>query len=82
LAALNGTPSTQPARLTSIDALRGFVMFMMIFGHPRWYSVTLSTERAVYRPMTATHNVAHATSSPAGETCVSTGDVLLVPNAE
>ena len=29
--ALNGTPGTQPARLTSIDALRGFVMFMMIF---------------------------------------------------
>jgi predicted acyltransferase len=28
---LNGTPSTQPARITSIDALRGFVMFMMIF---------------------------------------------------
>jgi heparan-alpha-glucosaminide N-acetyltransferase len=31
LVALNGTPGTQPARLTSIDALRGFVMFMMIF---------------------------------------------------
>src|SRR4029077_1294803 len=31
LAALNETPSTQPARLTSIDALRGFVMFVMIF---------------------------------------------------
>src|SRR6266568_7981162 len=31
LVALNGTPSTQPMRITSIDALRGFVMFMMIF---------------------------------------------------
>ena len=29
--ALNATPSTQPVRITSIDALRGFVMFMMIF---------------------------------------------------
>jgi len=29
--ALNGTPGTQPMRVTSIDALRGFVMFMMIF---------------------------------------------------
>jgi predicted acyltransferase len=26
-----GTPTTQPTRITSIDALRGFVMFMMIF---------------------------------------------------
>src|ERR1022692_252822 len=25
------TPTTQPTRITSIDALRGFVMFMMIF---------------------------------------------------
>src|SRR5579864_8552560 len=31
LVPLNGTPDTQPTRLTSIDALRGFVMFMMIF---------------------------------------------------
>ena len=31
LVALNGTPGTQPLRITSIDALRGFVMFMMIF---------------------------------------------------
>src|SRR5712691_8656997 len=31
LVALNGTPATQPMRITSIDALRGFVMFMMIF---------------------------------------------------
>ncbi len=29
--ALNATPTTQPSRITSIDALRGFVMFMMIF---------------------------------------------------
>jgi len=26
-----GTATTQPPRITSIDALRGFVMFMMIF---------------------------------------------------
>jgi heparan-alpha-glucosaminide N-acetyltransferase len=26
-----GTATTQPLRITSIDALRGFVMFMMIF---------------------------------------------------
>jgi len=31
LLALNETPGTQPLRITSIDALRGFVMFMMIF---------------------------------------------------
>jgi heparan-alpha-glucosaminide N-acetyltransferase len=31
LVALNETPGTQPLRITSIDALRGFVMFMMIF---------------------------------------------------
>ncbi len=31
LVALNGTPGTQSLRITSIDALRGFVMFMMIF---------------------------------------------------
>src|SRR6266704_1041057 len=31
LVALNGTPGSQPLRITSIDALRGFVMFMMIF---------------------------------------------------
>src|SRR5882757_8434616 len=28
---LNATRANQPARITSIDALRGFVMFMMIF---------------------------------------------------
>src|SRR5882724_11353542 len=28
---LNATPATQPMLITSIDALRGFVMFMMIF---------------------------------------------------
>jgi len=31
LKALNDKPGIQPTRLTSIDALRGFVMFMMIF---------------------------------------------------
>jgi vancomycin permeability regulator SanA len=70
---------TDGAGLFRLDSLRDVALFR----HLKWYSVTLSFQRAAYRPLMATYTVADATNSvTAGEPFVRTGDILLVPSAE